>query len=125
MKRRIFAGIVVVALALFAIACGKKGEEGGGGAATSGNPLHAAWKVVEATGAAAETNIDTIYTFRPDGKLTIAKGFSQDYTYTTEGDTLHWQLNENFKFQGKFSITGNKLNLSIESAGQALVLERQ
>ena len=125
MQKKILAGLVVLALALFAIGCGKKDDGGGGAAPPSGNPLHGAWKIVEATGAGAEANVDTVYTFAPDGKLTIAKGFSQEYTYTTEGDALKWQLSEDFKFEGKFNIEGNRLTLNVESADQVFVMERQ
>ena len=106
--------IAVVALSLYA--CGKKG-------AASGSPVVGTWKVVEASGTAADMNKGMVYDFKDSGELLV--GGMTKFAWTVTNDTLYWNMGESFKFSAKFKISGDTMNLDYETSDQKFVMKKQ
>ena len=95
-------------------------------AAGPASPLVGKWKIVQASGPGADMNMGTVYEFSADGKLRVAKmSLSNEFTYTVDGDVVNWQKDENFKFNAKFKIDGNRMDFEFGTSSQKFVMEKQ
>ncbi len=125
---RLSAVVALCALLVLLPACGR-GEPGSGpagGGPAPASPLVGKWKIVQASGPGADTNMDTVYEFTADGKLRVAKmSLSNEFTYTVDGDVVNWQKGENFKFNARFRIEGNRMNFEFGTSSQKFVMEKQ
>jgi len=114
--KRIMTGVVALLLAVLFIACGKKDG-------ATGSPILGTWKVVEASGTAADVNKDMTYEFREDGKLMVA-GIRQ-FDWSLTNDTLYWNMGKAFKFSATFKISGDTMHLDFKTSNQKFVMKKQ
>ena len=132
--KKLSAIVLLCALLVLLAACGQ-GEPGSRPAAAGPTPAPAAgpasplvgkWKIVQASGPGADMNMGTVYEFSADGKLRVAKmSLSNEFTYTVDGDVVNWQKDENFKFNAKFKIDGNRMSFEFGTSSQKFVMEKQ
>lgn len=93
MKRKVFGGLLAIALCLVLVGCNKAKDK---------NPIVGKW----AYGS-------FVYTFNEDGTCTYdASGTLMKCTYKTDGDKLSILYDGNTtSFDTTYSINGNKLNV--------------
>ncbi len=115
--------LAAVFLAFLFVSCGEKGGEN----AASGNSIDGEWTIVSAEGSSADMNVGTVYTFK-DGKMSTSKGsITSTGSYTLEGNSLKWKVNDNDNFVMSYTaeVKGGKLIISPENSGQTFTLEKK
>ena len=99
MKKSIFSSLLVIAICLFLVACGKK----------TGKELIGSWK--------NDTTVkgyELIYTFNEDGTGNYnAGGYVIDFIYKVDGDKISLDYtDENMEtLDTTYNVDGNKLNI--------------